>query len=135
MKWCSELLLCVPLEDKQKRKDVYKCYIPYGHSIQECLHLDIQIGHVGSWKGTDFLQLLEQGELLLPSTGAPARSTKSSVLCPPSEALSPLPFPSRSCAPSTTLKILLFILPSPTSTHTLEVSPGILLMLSRECLL
>lgn len=55
MKWCSELLLCVLLEDRQKRKDAYRCFTPYRHSVQECLHLDIQIGRVGGWKGTRLL--------------------------------------------------------------------------------
>lgn len=75
MKRCSELLLCVLLEDRQKRRDVYRCYTPYRHSVQECFHLDIQIDRVGGWKGTrlpsDLLLLLEQVGLLLPSTGAP----------------------------------------------------------------
>lgn len=70
----------------------------------------------GEPASSDFLLLLEQGELLLPSTGAPAPSTKSLVLSHPSEALSP-PFPNRSCAPSTTLKNLLFLLPSPLHSY------------------
>lgn len=73
--------LYVLLEDKQKRKDVYRCYTPYGHSVQECLPLGIvytnrSLGRLeGNLPPLAFLLLLEQGELLLPSTGAPAPST------------------------------------------------------------
>lgn len=32
-KWCSELLLHILLEDRQKRKDDYRFYMPYGYSL------------------------------------------------------------------------------------------------------
>lgn len=70
--------------------------------LEECLHPDVQIDCVGGFEGNLpplWLLLL----LLLQS---------SVLLAPPWQTLSPLPFPNRSCAPSTALNILL-LLPSP----------------------
>lgn len=92
-------------------------HLPCGYLlVQECPHLSVhRIGPTGLGRGLPALRLLlwrpAQVQLLLPCPGAPAPSAKASFLATlghPSEAFSPLP-----CSSSVTLKILLFLLPSP----------------------
>lgn len=139
-KWYSELLLHVLLEDEQKRKDVCSFYTPYGCSLGF---------KMSSYKYTNSLCGRLWGEPASPLTPfASARAGGASAaiywsfcsfykvfsfLHHPLEALSSLPFPSRSLCPFNSIKnsvLSIFLL-----TDTPEVSVRILLMLSREYLL
>lgn len=126
--------------DRKERMSVAFILLMDAHLVLKCLHLNIQIVCVGGWEGGLpplwlLLLLVEQVELLLPSTGASVPSTKSSVFSTTLslETLSSLPFPNRSLCPFNSTKnsvLSIFLL-----TDTPEVSVRILVMLSRECLL
>lgn len=116
-KWCSELLLCVLLEDRQKRKGDYRFYMPYGYS------LGLRMSSPGY---TDRLCGRLGGEPASPQTpfvAAGAGGVAAAIYwnsCSFYKVLATLqkPSPLYQCSPSTALKILLFLLPSP------QLTPG-----------
>lgn len=119
-KWCSELLLCVLLDDRRRSKDVYRFYMSCGHSLA---------WRMSSSRCTNRLCGRLLRETCLPSDSFCCCEIRESCCCSykvfspfghPWQALSALPFPNRSCAPSTALNILL-LLPSP--WLTLRKSP------------
>lgn len=109
--------------------------MPYGYSLGLKKSSPRYTNRLGRERGTSFpltpLQLLRAGGAAAAIYWSPCSFYKvSSLFGHPLEALSPLPFPKRSCTLNNTKSAILF--PTFPLTYTLEVFPRILLMLSRE---
>lgn len=92
--------------------------MPYGHSLglkmSSHRYTNSCAGRREPVSPLTSLQLLRAGGAAAAIYWSPCSFYKvSSLFGHPLEALSPLPFPKRSCTPSTTLKVLFFSLPSP----------------------